>query len=67
MNEGLKLRALRKNVGLKQTQLSQISGIPKATICNIEKGRNKPSVETYEILLDALGYKLVIWPKEWNT
>ena len=63
IHAGKKLTALREKENMSQKQLSILSGIPRATIYNIEHDRNSPSIETYAILLDALGYKLVIREK----
>ena len=44
------LKEIRKSKGLTLVQLSRISGVSTATLCNIENGYKTPRVDTlYEI------------------
>jgi transcriptional regulator with XRE-family HTH domain len=49
------LTRLRAEQGWTQQRLADESGVNKATINQIEKGRRSPNVETLEKLADALG------------
>lgn len=46
---------LRKARGLTQSQLAQISGLPRTTISYVESGLGNPSLKTLEKLAAALG------------
>ena len=50
-----RLRELRESVKLTQMDLANRSGVPKASIANLEQGRRKPSLETAQKLATALG------------
>ena len=50
----------RKQQKLTQKQLSQLTGISQANICNIEKGTSKPTIDSLKKIGDALGKKLVV-------
>ncbi len=53
------LQEKRKNKGLSQQQLAEISGIPQQTISAIESGaRKNPGVETLAPLARAMGCKI---------
>ena len=45
MFEGERLKKLRKEKGLTQTELGDMLGIDKSTICCYEKGTRQPSLE----------------------
>ena len=45
MFKGDRLKALRKNKGLTQTELGDMLGLDKSTICCYEKGTRQPSLE----------------------
>lgn len=49
------LTRLRVEQGWSQQRLAEESGVNKATINQIERGRRSPNVETLEKLADALG------------
>lgn len=49
------LTRIREERGLSQQGLADASGVNKATINQIERGRRSPNVETLEKLSDALG------------
>ncbi len=53
------LQEKRKNKGLSQQRLAEISGIPQQTISAIESGvRKNPGVETLAPLARAMGCKI---------
>lgn len=45
---------------LTQKQLAKKSGLTQANISNIEKGVNRPTIDTLKKIADALGKRLVI-------
>lgn len=45
MFKGDRLKELRKNKGLTQTELGQMLGLDKSTICCYEKGTRQPPLE----------------------
>jgi transcriptional regulator with XRE-family HTH domain len=49
------IREARVRKGLKQFELARSAGIAVSTLCDIEKGRIKPSIKTLEKLAFALG------------
>jgi transcriptional regulator with XRE-family HTH domain len=58
MNErtfGQRLRATRIKAGYSQSELEEISGIPKARLSRYENGHVAPSIQTLERLALALG------------
>lgn len=57
---------IRKDEGITQKELSDISGIPQPTIAKIEKESADPRLSTITNIIDSLGYKLAIVPKEHN-
>ena len=53
-NFGQRLREARINAGLSQSELEEISGIPKARLSRYENGHVAPSIQTLERLSNAL-------------
>lgn len=51
----MNLKALREAAGLSQYRLSQLSGVPQATIWRIEQGRQQPGARILVALSTALG------------
>lgn len=51
---GVRLRALRKSLGLKQVELAQQAGIRPHTLWRIEAGRMMPSVDALTRIAEAL-------------
>lgn len=54
----MSLRELRKNKGLSQVELSEISGIRQSTLSQYENGSRKPSMSKAKKLADALNMSL---------
>ncbi len=52
---GQRLRETRIRAGLSQSDLEEISGIPKARLSRYENGHVAPSIQTLERLAKALG------------
>ena len=52
---GQRLRETRLRAGLRQSDLEEISGIPKARLSRYENGHVAPSIQTLERLAGALG------------
>jgi transcriptional regulator with XRE-family HTH domain len=52
---GRRLRETRVKAGLSQSDLEEISGIPKARLSRYENGHVAPSIQTLERLAKALG------------
>ena len=50
----------RKELGITQNTLGDITGIGQANISRIETGNFNPSVATLKKIADALGKKLII-------
>lgn len=55
---------LRKEQGLSMNELSKRSGVPYSTLAQIEKGKCIPQIITYEKILDALGYELILMKRQ---
>jgi len=51
---GQRLREARVNAGLSQSELEELSGIPKARLSRYENGHVAPSIQTLERLARAL-------------
>ena len=47
-----KIKAARKNAGYTQQQVTEITGIPRATISRLESGTREPNLETLGKLID---------------
>lgn len=58
MTLGESARKSRKDAGITQKQLSEISGVCASTIFNIEKYSQNPAVLTVEALAMALGISM---------
>jgi putative transcriptional regulator len=52
------IRRRRKRLGIKQTDLAEISGISLRTIKAIEKGNGNPTARLLEKVLEPLGLTL---------
>lgn len=59
MNLAETLKARRKMLGLSQKDLSEISGVSRATIVKYESGRHDPT-QTVQILLRSMGLELMV-------
>lgn len=61
---GKAIRASRKSFGHTQQALSELTGIHKSTISEIENGRFSGSFDIFERLLDALDLAFEVAPKK---
>lgn len=50
----------RRERGISQTQLGELSGLKKSAIAKLENGNSNPTVETIQKLLFPLGKKLAV-------
>lgn len=57
-----KLVEARESKGIKQSKLSEMSGITQPSIARLEKGKISPQIDTIFQLLLPLGYTLEIVP-----
>lgn len=62
-NIGPQIRKIRKAKKLTQGELAAVSGVAVATISAYETQSYTPNTDTVLLLLDALGYELVISKK----
>ena len=53
-----RLRGLRREVGLSQQRLSELSGVGRVTIARIEAASQSPRLETIHKLAAAMGYPI---------
>ena len=51
---GIKLARIRKEKGLSQEKLSEVSGVSRVTIARFETGVSSPKLQTLKRLADAL-------------
>ena len=69
---GKQMSTSRKALGYKQQKLSEIAGINKTTISEIENGRFTGSFDIFERLLDAVDLQFEVTSKQhslpdWDT
>lgn len=60
---GEQLRTARKQMSRTQKQMSEITGIHKSTLSEIENGRFTGSLDILERYLDAVGLQLTVAEK----
>jgi transcriptional regulator with XRE-family HTH domain len=58
MTPGELIRAVRKRHGLSQRRLARRVGTQQSAISRLEADKNSPSVETLELVLNAMGERL---------
>lgn len=63
----MRLKSIRKSKGFTQKELSEMSGLSTATICNIESGDNSYTLRSLIRYADALGYTIFIDKKDGNN
>ncbi len=61
---GKKISANRRTLGLTQQQVSEITGINKTTISEIENGHFTGSFDIFERLIDTVGLQFEITDKK---
>ena len=52
------IKKRRKELGISQVDLAEMSGISLATIKNIERGKGNPSYETIFRIMEVLGIEI---------
>lgn len=52
------IKKRRKELGISQVDLAEMSGISLATIKNIERGKGNPSYETILRIMEVLGIEI---------
>lgn len=52
------IKARRRELGISQVDLAEMSGLSLATVKNIERGKGNPSYETISRILDVLGMEI---------
>lgn len=58
------IRRRRRQLGVDQKKLSELSGVSVHTISDIESGKANPTVSTLRDLLEVLGLELAIQPRK---
>lgn len=59
MNEiGIRIKLARINKGMKQKELAEKMGIKQAALCQWERGKRKPKIETLERIARALNVSI---------
>ncbi|MBQ8458804.1 helix-turn-helix transcriptional regulator [bacterium] len=56
---GRRIKELRQRKGLKQEQLAEMVQLEPTSICNIENGRNYPSFQNLEKIINVLGVSFI--------
>ncbi|MBO8169311.1 MAG: helix-turn-helix transcriptional regulator [Thermoanaerobacteraceae bacterium] len=51
---GKRIREARERKGLKQVDLAKLTGLANSTICDIEKDRIKPSIDSLAKIAEAM-------------
>lgn len=60
---GNSIKSRRKELGITQLTLSELSDVSVNTLYQLEKGKNNPSLKVLESLFEVLGLEMVIHPK----
>jgi transcriptional regulator with XRE-family HTH domain len=60
-------KRIRRKRGLTQRAVSDLMGTHASYMCMVETGRYKPSMDSLIAMLDVLGYRLAITPKDSPT
>ena len=55
---GERIKELRMEQGLSTNKLSNMAGLSQSYVRKLERGENKPTVESLELLCQALGSHL---------
>ena len=63
MRVGEIVKECRQAKGMTQKQLSEMSGVARQTVADVESGRHGTSVAILTDLLDAMGYELAVVKK----
>jgi transcriptional regulator with XRE-family HTH domain len=55
---GLRLRAVREEVGISQEKLAELAGLHRTYVSSVERGKRNISIENIERLARALGTRM---------
>lgn len=61
---GAALKARRTNRSIRQQQLASVVDISRFTLVDLEAGKSDPHLSTILKLVDALGFKLALVPRD---
>ena len=61
------LRAIRRERGVTQVELSERSGLAQAAISNIERGERRVEFVEVEVLCEAVGMSLRSFCRRWDS
>ena len=56
---GLRIKELRKVKKLSQEQLAELIGLEPPSVCNIENGKNYPTIQNLEKIINVLDVSFV--------
>lgn len=60
---GNRIKVRRKELGITQSTLSELSDVSVNTLYQLERGKNNPSLKVIENILEVLGLEIAIKPK----
>lgn len=60
----LKLKEMRQQRGLSLGQLSELTGLSKSMLSDIENGRSSPTIKTVNKLARVLGPQVLVWEED---
>lgn len=60
---GNKIKTRRKELGITQSTLSELSDVSVNTLYQLERGKNNPSLKVIDSILEVLGLVIIIEPK----
>ena len=52
---GRRIKEIRKRNGLSQERLAELIGVEPPSICNVENGKNYPTLQNLEKIINVLG------------
>lgn len=64
MDYGIIIKNRRKEIGITQEQLADVSGVSLSYLKMVESGKANPTISVLETLLDCLGFELVAQLKQ---
>lgn len=61
------IKARRKELGITQAKLAEMTGVSRSYICDIETGRMSPSMKTLMRITDSLSLSFFLQRRDGNT
>ncbi len=61
------IKARRKELGITQAKLAEMTGVSRSYICDIETGRMSPSMKTLMRIMDSLSLSFFLQRRDGNT